>query len=313
METTCVHYSRDYVGNPCIVALDRDRCAVADGTGHLLLIDLPSQEVRRRVYVGVTGGGAACNLRSLRRHPSRPRVVAVATRGAYAVIGTLEGPGVVKIHPVEGGTVSTVAFSPDGRYFAIGTGAYSLTGDPQPAHLELWMLSDDETPQYAGFAALPGVCVDAIAWNSGGDLIACATGLRSQKSGFIAQLEADDFRPRSFFESTWTGTGRLCYVDLDSAGSHLAVVSRGGLSLLGASDGKPAWRADRPESADLLLDFDLDVMDGRIALSSGVVLDTRSGTQASKFLAMKDCTSIAVRPGGGYIGASSRGRIYCWE
>ena len=25
METTCVHYSRDYVGNPCIVALDRDR------------------------------------------------------------------------------------------------------------------------------------------------------------------------------------------------------------------------------------------------------------------------------------------------
>jgi hypothetical protein len=44
-----------------------------------------------------------------------------------------------------------------------------------------------------------------------------------------------------------------------------------------------------------------------------VVLDARDGSERSRFLAMKDCTSIAARPGGGYIGASSRGRIYCWN
>ena len=51
----------------------------------------------------------------------------------------------------------------------------------------------------------------------------------------------------------------------------------------------------------------------QVVLTSGLVLDTLDGTGRSKFLAMNDCTSIAARPGGGYIGVSSRGRIYCWD
>ncbi len=313
METTCVHYSRDYVGNPCIVALDRDRCAVADGTGQVVLVNLPAQDVRARVYVGVTGGGASCNLRSLRRHPARPGIVAVATRGGYAVVVEVDRQQVAKIHPVQGGTVQAVAFSPDGRYLAIGTGSYSTSGEPQPAHVELWSHSGEEPPTYAGFAALPGVCVNAMTWNADGDLVACATGLRSQKSGFIAQLDAEDLRARSFFEMPWTGTGRLCYVDRESPGSHLAVAFKGGFRLLGASDGKPAWQVDRAEASELPLDFDLNPTNGQIALTSGAILDPLDGAERSRFLAMKDCTSIAARPGGGYIGASTRGRIYCWD
>ena len=132
-----------------------------------------------------------------------------------------------KIHPVEGGTVQAVAISPDGRTLAIGTGGYSVSGPPQTAHVELWDLSDDDGPRYVGFAALPGVCVDAIAWSPDGGLIACASGLRSQKTGFVAQLEADDLRARSFFETPWAGTTRLGYVDGDSPSSHLAVASKG--------------------------------------------------------------------------------------
>jgi hypothetical protein len=311
METTCVHYSRDYVGNPCIVALDRDRCAVADGTGYLTAINLRTQEVGPRLFVGVEGGAAPCNLRSLRSHPARPRTVAVATRGGYAAVGDLDVLAVAKVHPVQGGTVNAVAVSPDGRYLAIGTGFYSLSGASQPAHVELWMLSDEE-PRYAGLAALPGVCVDAIAWSSDGALIACATGLRSQKSGFVAQLEAEDLRARSFFEIPWAGTGRIGYVEETSPYGHLAVVFKGGFRMLDPGNGQEAWRVDRSEALEILLDFDYDPQGRRIVLSSGVVLDAVDGSETSHFLAMKDCTSLAVRPGGGYIGASSRGRIYCW-
>jgi hypothetical protein len=312
METKCVHYSRDYVGNPSIVAIDRDRCAVADGTGHLTAVNLRSQEVGPRLFVGIVGGTAS-NLRSLRRYPARPGGVAVATRGGYAALGDLDRQAVAKIHPVQGGTVQAVAVSPDGRWLAIGTGVYTLAGTPQPANMELWMLSDEQAPQYAGFAALPGVCVDSITWSPDGDLIACATGLRSQKSGFIGQLEAEGLRARSFFQMPWTGTGRLCYIDGEFPGSHVAVVFRGGFRVLDANDGKEAWRIDRPEAPDVLQDFDLISEDQQIVLTSGLVLDALDGTEKSRFLAMNDCTSIAARPGGGYIGASSRGRVYCWD
>ena len=312
METTCVHYSRDYVGNPCIVAIDRDRCAVADGTGNLTAINVRSQEVGPRLFVGIVGGTAS-SLRSLRRHPAHPGIVAVATRASYAAIADIDHQAVAKIHPVQGGTVQAVAISPDGRSLAIGTGAYSVSGPPQTAHVELWDLSDEDGPRYVGFAALPGVCADAVAWSPDGGLIACASGLRSQKIGFVAQLEAADLRARSFFETPWSGTTRLGYVDGDSPSSHLAVASKGGFRVLGAVDGQEAWRLDRPESPDVSLEFDIMPEERQVVLTSGLVLDAFDGTGRSKFLAMNDCTSIAARPGGGYIGVSSRGRIYCWD
>ena len=193
METTCVHYSQDYVGTPCIVAIDRDHCAVADGTGNLTAINVRSQEVGPRLFVGIVGGTAS-SLRSLRRHPAHPGIVAVATRAAYAAIADIDRQAVAKIHPVQGGTVQAVAISPDGRSLAIGTGAYSVSGPPQTVHVELWDLSDEDGPRYLGFAAMPGVCADAVAWSPDGGLIACASGLRSQKIGFVAQLEAADLR-----------------------------------------------------------------------------------------------------------------------
>jgi hypothetical protein len=313
METTCVHYSREYVGHPCIVALDRDRCAVADATGHVTAVNLRTKEVGPRLFVGAEEGRGSCHLRSLRRHPERPGVVAVATRGAHAAIGDLDRLAVDRIVPEQGGTVNAVAFSPDGRGVAIGTGAYALSGEPPPARVELWTLSAEGPPEYAGFTALPGACVDAIAWHPDGQTFACASGLRSQKAGFIAQVGAGDIRPRSFIEIASAGTGRICYDDRDAPGSHLAVAFKGGFRLLSAGNGKEAWRADRPDAPDFGLDFDIDTRARRVVLSNGAVLDARDGAEIGRFLAMKDCTSIAARPGGGYIGASSRGRIYCWD
>jgi hypothetical protein len=83
--------------------------------------------------------------------------------------------------------------------------------------------------------------------------------------------------------------------------------------VLAASDAQEAWRIDRPELPDIPFDFDLIPQERQVVLSTGVVADAMDGTSRSRFLAMNDCTSIAVRPGGGYIGVSGRGRIYCWD
>ena len=77
--------------------------------------------------------------------------------------------------------------------------------------------------------------------------------------------------------------------------------------------GKEAWRVDSSAVPELLQDFDHDPENQEVVLTSGVVLDPADGAKKKQFLAMKDCTSIAIRPGGGYVGASNRGRVYCWE
>ncbi len=312
METTCVHYSREYVGSPCIVAIDRDRCVVADGTGNLTAVDLKAQTVGPQLFVGVAGG-TATNLRSLRGNPARPWMVAVATRGAYAAIGDLEQKSVSKIHPVEGGTVQAVAISPDGGTLAIGTGAYTAAGPPPAARLELWNLSPEVGARFVDSAALPGACLDAVAWSPDGSRLACALGMRSQKAGFVAQLDAGGLRALSYFDIPFAGASRIGYLEGNAPGSQLAVSLRGGFRVLDAVNGAEAWRIDRPESPDVPLDFDILAAKGEVVLNSGLVLDARDGSIRSKFLAMNDCTSIAGRPGGGFIGASNRGRIYCWD
>jgi hypothetical protein len=312
METRCVHYSREYVGSPRIVPRDREHCVVADATGHLTVIDLATEHILARIFVGGMGGNVCCNLRSLRASPGGLRTVTVATRGEYAVVVDFDRQVVETVHPEQGGTVNAVALSPDGQSLAIGTGLYPNSGDPEPAHIELWTLPEDRAPEYRSFAAFPGVCVDAIVWNRDGGRIACATGLRSQKGGSIAQLDSSRLRPISFFDTSWAKSGRLIYLDRESNSSHIGAVFRGGFRVLDSWTGKETWRVDRPDAPALLQDFDHDPENQEIVLTSGVVLDSFDGAEKKHFLVMNDCTSIAMRPGGGYLGASSRGRIYCW-
>jgi hypothetical protein len=313
METSCVNYSRDYVGSPSVVALDSEHCVVADATGQVTVISLTTKGVLSRVFVGVEGGYTSCLLRSLRAGPRGSKTVAVATRGGYAAVVHFGRQVVEKIHPQQGGSVNAVAISPDGQFLAVGTGHYPPSGDAPPARIEIWSLPLFGAPQYRSFAAVPGVCVDAIVWSRDGYLIACATGLRSQKGGTIAQFDASQLRPVSFFDTAWCTTGRLDYLDRGSSNNHLAVVFRGAFRVLEAWHGQEAWRADSADVPDLLQDFDHDPENQEIGLTSGVILDSFDGKQKRHFLAMKDCTSIAVRPGGGFLGASNRGRVYCWD
>ena len=164
---------------------------------------------------------------------------------------------------------------------AIGTGSYPLSGDPAAGPHRALALSEDGAPEYRSFAALPGVCVDAIAWNRDGDRIACATGLRSQKGGSIAQLDSSQLRPVSFFDTSWADSGRLGYLDRGSTCSHLGVVFRGGFRVVDSWNGKEAWRVDRAELPDLLQDFDHDPENQEIVLTSGVVLDSFDGARRS--------------------------------
>src|SRR5262249_30583352 len=160
--------------------------------------------------------------------------------------------------------------------------------------------------------ALPGACVDAIAWSEGGHRIACASGLRSQAGGYIGQLDAAQLRAISYFETGWARSGRLAYLDRESTSSHIVVASPSGERVARSQSGKQAGRADPPDLHDPSTEFDFDLEKQELVLTSGAVLDSMTGQMKRRFLIMKDCTSVAVRPGGGYLGASNRGRVYCW-
>ena len=60
-------------------------------------------------------------------------------------------------------------------------------------------------------------------------------------------------------------------------------------------------------------DLAYDAEREEVVLSNGAVLDPFDGSRIREFTPLKDCTSIAIRPGGGYLGHTSEGEICCWE
>jgi hypothetical protein len=116
MDKKCLRYAAGQVEHPCIAPLDRDRCVVADGTGHLTAVNLVTKQSEARLFVGVMEGLACCNLRSFCVRPGEPMTVAVATRGGYAVVCEVARQVVRRIYPRLGGTANSVAFSSDGQF-----------------------------------------------------------------------------------------------------------------------------------------------------------------------------------------------------
>jgi len=311
MEKKCVRYVEGSVADPWIALVDRYHCVITDGSGHITVFDLMSQQVLSHSFVGAMEGLACCNLRSLCVEPIKNRLIATATRGGYAVLCNMDEQTGQQVYPERGGTVNAVAFSPGGEYLALGTGFYPLSAERQPAHLEIWAL-EGNAPEFLAYSALPGVCVDAIAWSSDCDKIVCVTGMVTQDHGFIAQFDASSLRASSFIETAWTWPRRVAYIDLDGIASHLAVVLRGSFRMLQSSDGEETWQRERSDLPDLQTDFAYDPDAEQILLTSGEILSLYEGEEKGACMFIKDCTSIALRPGGGLVGVSSRGRICTW-
>jgi hypothetical protein len=137
--------------------------------------------------------------------------------------------------------------------------------------------------------------------------------MHSQNRSFIAQLDAHTLRPVSFFETSWAISDRLSYLDAEGTSGNLAVCFQGGTRVLNPADGVEAWRMDQVDSSASINDFAYDSEQEEIVLTNGAVVDAFDGSLSRTLKPMKDCTSIAVRPGGGYLGASSRGAICRWE
>ena len=287
MDKKCILYEKGHVGYPCIAPLGRDQCVVADWTGQLTVVDVIAKRALNRVFVGAMEGLACSTLRSLDVTATTPRMAAAATRGGYAVAYDLDGKNLEKVFPQGSGTVNSVAFSRDGRFLAIGTGFYALSSDRQPAHIELWALGNGP-PEYLTFVALPGVCVDSIAWTADGDQIACATGMRSQNQGFIAQLDARSLRTSSFFETSWAMSDRLSYLDAEGTSGNLAVCVHGGIRVLNPADGVEAWREDQGDSTARIHDFAYDAEQEEVVLTNGAVLDASDGSRSRTLTPMKD-------------------------
>jgi len=307
LKRSCVDFPTGFVGFPCIAPLDRDNCIITDWSGHIAVFNLTSRKVLARTYVGVEALSACQNLQSLCVEPSESKTAAVATRGGYAVVYDSERHDFQRIHPEQGGTVNSVAFAPEGKLLAIGTGSYALSGSQQPAMVELWSL-EGETPKCLGFVALPGVCVDAMTWDDYGQEIAVATGLRSQDRGFVARLDASDLRPLAFAETPWAMSRRLAFVDGGGDSGDLVIAHNGTIQLLDRQDGSEGWKV---ESGATFADFAHDPDENLVVLTNGAVLDASDGSATDQLKSMTDCTSVAVRPGGGYLGASREGKL-CW-
>jgi hypothetical protein len=114
-------------------------------------------------------------------------------------------------------------------------------------------------------------------------MLACATGMRSQDHGFVAQIVASTMRPVSFFETDWTNSGRLAYLNIEDTCSHLAVIATGEFRVLDSATGTEKWRLEKAEVPGLLDDFDSDADKDEIVLSTGVVVDgNETGTRLDK-------------------------------
>lgn len=312
LRIVCERYADGFLDWPWVVPVDRYTCLIADQTGHLTVFNLISREASTRAFVGTELGGigpTSCRLRSLCTDREPVRAAAVATRGGHAVWYDLDRQDIYQIPPEHYGQVGAVALSPDGQSLAIGLGYYPLSADPIAARVELWTL-DQGTPTYLGFVALPGVAVDTITWSRSGDQITCTSGVRSQDRSFVATLDAASLRPISFWEFDAVFAHRIAHSSRQRPDGHLVILAGDCLRMIDLEDGREEWRSEQDER---LHDFCIDEEEDQIIASNGTIVDIVNGKSVGILPPLPHCRAIAIRPGGGYIGVSTRGKVGVWE
>ena len=175
---------------------------------------------------------------------------------------------------------------------------------PTP-QLELWQVNDSE-PEVIASTALPGVCVDGIAWAKQDESeIVCVSGMRSQESGFLSFIDTTSIRLNRFLELNFAMVRRIeCTETLILLAHGSEVVA------LRQEDGSEAWVH---QSDAELLDFAHDPDMPQLFLTNGELIHTRDGKTVEHFPALPDCCCVAARPEGGFVGVSTQGIIGIWN
>ena len=309
---------------PHVVMLDRETAVVSDRTGWLRQLDIAAGRIRSQLFVGCTDVLGVCilptciELDSLCIDPASHGSCAVATRGGYAAVWRIGADTFQRLTPLEGGSVNAVAYSAGGGFIALGLGFYPLA-DRRPARaeqaaIEVWAVDEDPSECHGRYA-LPGVCVDGIAWAPESDHIWCATGVRSQRGGLLMKLVPGTLRPVIFEELPFAMVRTLIYAQDQSGNDFLVIAHRCGAAAF-STDGLLLWYVETPECVDKsvgITDLAYSPETDQVLLSNGLIVSGREGREIWRLPPLAGCTSVAVRPGGGYVGVSQSGVLRCWD
>lgn len=300
-------YCNAFVGYPSITAFSQNEVFVTDWYGNLkkVKLDYKVVPIEKSAFVGKNFPGGmpvACTLRSpIAFGPDLARC-GVATGGMYAAVWEPESGLVVELesdtHPV-----NAVGWMPFNDWFLVGVGMYSLSGNDPRAELQYWLLPPTG-PTLDYKIALPGCCIDAIAWNRLEHEVLVYSGLSSQGRGFLTALDARSGLPRAVFDYPFAFVRKI----IPTESGRVLLVGGHDIHCVSRESGKVEWKCTVAGKG-----IDAGWSRREILCSDGQLLCSRSGTILERLTPLEGCCSVTALPEGGYAGVSPTGTIGVWE
>ena len=291
------------LGTPEVVALDANTFFANDWSGMIRKIDWDAGTITESPSAAGLEGMVGSTLRSLCSAPNKA-LIAVATTAPWAAIWDLRADSMEKVHSDSGRTVFSITFSPDGKYLVLGTGFYPLdAAQVVEAAVEVWSHGGEWKLELV--AALPGACVDWLAWHKSANALVALTGRRTQDGCFTSFLDGSTLKPLRISEPD-VFPGYVCGLQewppaVAVFGENLTMIH------LENSDTNDWSCSPQMSLAGACLDGEY------ILTTSGHFLECASGQVVGEFPPLKGCCRVTVRPGGGYVGISKDGVLRVWE
>lgn len=287
-----------------ICMTDRQTAVVGDWSGALRIFRFNSPESAQIFGYQIPILSGPDPIYSLHVEPSRRETCVIVSRVAHFLLWQIGTDNFQKVFAQAHGPVNCASYSPDGSRLAVGIGFYPLNpAKTSEARLEIWSLKNSH-PCCESEVLLPGVCVDSVAWATGGSEIACVTGLRSQQDGFLVVL-TDAGVPRRFGELGTAMNHAVVYLE----DNRVLVQDGKKIACLSVSSRAVLW--EFPTDNECRMAF--DQYRNEIALNSGSVLEAEHGRLVRELQPLEECSAVAVRPNGGYVGISKGGTIRVWD
>ena len=303
---------------PELVFADKNTAIVSDCSGHCRTVQLDSGRVATSpsFMISISGG----QLSSLRTDPSNQDRCAVATGSGWGGLWQLGSTKIERIYPETAeGPVSAIGFSGTGSLLALGVGVYPLNPARESAACVEILVIDGE-PLHLACVAVPGVCVDWLAWNATKSRWIVLSGRRSQKGGYLTQLDGENLRSVQITElDCWM----MSYCHLLERTNAILIGREGTLTLRRLDSPRiPCWQWSskanqyRVKIRGIALppirtcvDTDRNV----IFTNCGELVDLDSGNVVDQLPVPEGCQAVATRPGSGFVAVAASGMMRIYE
>jgi WD40 repeat protein len=308
----------NHSGYPEVSAIGSEQVIVSNWAGNLSIVDLNSMKIVKQVFGGLND--YACRtLRSLQTYfslsetesPEIELFCTVAAQG-YGIFWNTKSSEVKKFYSESDGSVSSIAYLPEHDLIALGTGMYPLSDQIRYAYLELWSIESDICLLKV---ALPGTCVDAIAFSPDGTEIICTTGLRNQKQGFVIRIETETLRLLQIIEVPYVFCTQVRFdINYGEGGNNIYWSSSNkGVFAFNLDEKRELWSIEG-EFSNFSLSFNEDEYENHTFLTNGQLVDSYDGEVVQEFEPLDECCSVTTLPNQcGYVGISCSGMLRYWK